>query len=69
MTEAEEVAEAMLPQYHEWKKSLHWSKQGHSVVGVKDWVMQQMREYESYNVIDAVQAALVELVFPPKKEK
>lgn len=55
MTEADEVAAAMLPKYLK-ECSVH------STVSVKNWVMQELEATESYNVIDAVQAALVSLV-------
>lgn len=64
MTEAEEVAAAMLPDYLEYKKSASMSYRGHSAVGVRNYVMRQLQDTESYNVIDAVSDALVELVFP-----
>lgn len=64
MTEAEEVAAAMLPNYLEHKKRVPVFYRGHSVVGVRDYVMRQLQATESYTVIDAVSDALVELVFP-----
>ena len=57
MTEADEVAAAMLPKYLQ-ECSLH------SMAGVREWVMKELSAYESYNVIDAVQAALIALVMP-----
>lgn len=64
LSEADEVALAMLPQYLEYKKSLPWFRQGHSARGVINWVRDQLSETESYVVMDAVADALKELVFP-----
>lgn len=64
MTEIEEVATAMLPRYLEHMKSVPWTYQGHTVVGIREYVMRELRATESYGVIDAVSYALIELVFP-----
>ena len=64
MSEVEEVATAMLPRYLEHMKSAPWIYQGHTVVGIREYVMRELRATESYGVIDGVSDALIELVFP-----
>jgi hypothetical protein len=64
MSECEEVAKTMIPRYLEWNTTLPWIKQGHSMAKIRQWVMDQMKEYESYTVIDNVAEALIELVMP-----
>lgn len=66
MTEVDEVAAAMLPKYLEHMKGAPEVYQGHSAVGIRKYVMRELRATESYNVIDAVSDALIELVFPNK---
>jgi hypothetical protein len=62
MDECDEVAAAMLPKYLEWKAGLPFPFQGHSSASVANYVMAQLREYESYVVIDNVTEALQKLV-------
>lgn len=59
MTEAEEVAESLLPLYLK-TVSLH------SVEGVKRFVSAKLSATESYSVIDAVTDAMVKLAMPDR---
>ncbi len=44
------------------KKSLPYVKQGHSAIGVRDYVHEQLRKTESYTFIDNVTDSLMNLV-------
>lgn len=59
MTEAEEVAENLLPKYFA-------EVYIHSGVGLRRWVTEQLRATQSYNTIDAVAEAMDKIIFPPR---
>jgi len=62
MTECEEVARTMLPGFLAERDARH--SVGHMFMRPQDYVMRELRATESYNVIDAVSAALDALVYP-----
>lgn len=63
MTEAEEVAETLVKPYLEWCSSMGIFP---SMNGIRIYVLQQLRKYESYSVMDAVTVALQAVVMPDR---
>ena len=67
MTECEELAESLIPKFNEWNSSKPYVEQGLSTVKIKQWVLKQLRAYESYVVIDNVSEYMINTLMPNKR--